>query len=222
MRDRIAKALDEVGYMKRGRISGLQKITGFSVGQISDMLSGNKPVSDKFARIVCSEFGISLNWLNTGEGEMFEHKQTWENIWGVNKNTPPKDKAPDFATVPVYDRICCGIGVTPEGNEEIGVVSVPVKYDKPHIIMVKAHGRSMEPTIKEGGYIGIDRSERNIISGELYAVCSQLEGAVVKRVMVQADSLLLISDNPSFKPTEVKDVPDYFIIGRVRIVVNEY
>jgi phage repressor protein C with HTH and peptisase S24 domain len=173
---------------------------------------------------------INLNWLETGEGPMFDHPSTLELVKKLRGGDPLRrgsdyDIQPtsnSFTMVKVYDRICCGDGVEPGGYEEIGVVYVPIKYGKPHIIMVRARGRSMEPAIKEGGYVGIDTSDREVVSGEMYAVCSQLEGAVVKRLVVKGDCLELVSENKVFEPVEIRDVPSYFVIGRVRLVVNEY
>jgi phage repressor protein C with HTH and peptisase S24 domain len=197
---------------------------------ISMIENGEREATERLVSDILRVYRVSQEWWDTGEGPMFKEIPTLELITKLRGGDPLKlgseydvqVKENPFATVKVYDRICCGDGVEPGGREEIGAVSVPVKYDKPHIIMVRARGRSMEPTIKEGGYVGIDTSDREVISGEMYAVCSQLEGAVVKRLVVKGDCLELVAENKVFEPVEVRDVPGYFVIGRVRLVVNEY
>ena len=45
---------------------------GEKQGIISAMEKGNRNVSDRTIRAICSEFNVNENWLRTGEGEMFE------------------------------------------------------------------------------------------------------------------------------------------------------
>lgn len=45
---------------------------GVKQGIISAMEKGNRNVSDRTIRAICSEFNVNEDWLRTGEGEMFE------------------------------------------------------------------------------------------------------------------------------------------------------
>jgi SOS-response transcriptional repressor LexA len=132
------------------------------------------------------------------------------------------DETIPYVMKKVFNRICCGDGIEPEGYEMIAEVMVPEKYDKPNIIMVKAKGNSMEPTICEGAYVAVDTNDKDIVSGKMYAVCSDLEGSIIKRIVIEGDKLFLVPDNNVWKGVEITEIPDYFVIGRVRLVVNEY
>ncbi|MEI6207341.1 MAG: S24 family peptidase [Desulfuromonadales bacterium] len=71
MRERLLKGIEAAGYKKHGRVSKLAALTGYSIGQVSDMLSGKVSLNDKFMRLVCNELGFNSTWLETGTGEMF-------------------------------------------------------------------------------------------------------------------------------------------------------
>lgn len=127
----------------------------------------------------------------------------------------------NFITVKVYNTISCGHGIDPDGREEIGVISVPTEEYRNSMVFVRVKGRSMEPVIREGAYVGIDTHDKEIVSGEVYAVCSVFEGAVIKRIIVENDCLVQVSYNSEFEPVTVKDVPDWYIIGRAVWVMNK-
>lgn len=59
MLDRLLKGIESAGYKKHGRVSKIANLTGYSVGQVSDTLSGNVSLNDKFLKLVCMELGIN-------------------------------------------------------------------------------------------------------------------------------------------------------------------
>lgn len=225
MKDRISKALDDLGYMKRGRISGLQRITGFSVGQVSDMMSGNKPVSDKFARIVCSEFGISLNWVNTGEGEMFENKQPWEAPWGGKKPKPNKDKDSEFVLVPRYNVAgSAGGGALVDQEEVLEYLSFrkdwiknSLRISENYLAVISVKGDSMEPRLHDGDVVLLDMETKSIQDNAIYAL--QFNGGLsIKRVQqFMSGQIEIISDNKTYKPELLSpdQAADLNVVGRV-------
>lgn len=42
---------------------------------ISEMLSGKKPIPNKFLLLISDKYNISLKWLLSGEGDMFEKSE---------------------------------------------------------------------------------------------------------------------------------------------------
>lgn len=47
---------------------------------ISALCSGRKPFTDRTISDICREFGVSLAWLETGEGEMYVHRSENERM----------------------------------------------------------------------------------------------------------------------------------------------
>jgi len=76
---------------------------------------------------------------------------------------------------------------------ELGANSSRVEF-------IKARGDSMEPTIKDGSIVLVDRSQKEIVGDAIY-VLSIGENVLIKRVQRQIDgTLTLISDNSAVYP----------------------
>jgi len=107
-------------------------------------------------------------------------------------------------------------------NEPIDTIMVPSDFMKPSIVPIKIKGESMEPTIYEGAVVGIDKEDKEIISGKIYAVWLPYEGAVIKRIFIDIDKVILKSDNISFPEISLpfKELDDNFILGRVKWIIQ--
>lgn len=112
-------------------------------------------------------------------------------------------------------------------HEPIATLNIPEDFYAPSIVPVKVRGRSMEPIIRDGAFIGVDRAERQVISGEVYAIWMPHEGAVVKRLYMDFDKVIIRSDNKDFEPMTIPynelesgAYGDDFILGRVKWVIQ--
>lgn len=55
----------------------------------------------------------------------------------------------------------------------------------------------MYPTLKDGDYVGVDRTDKGFVSGELYLIHSKYSGYIVKRLEdATPEGIMLKSDNP--------------------------
>ena len=99
-----------------------------------------------------------------------------------------------------------------------GMIAIPKKFHRPGLMVVSQGSSSMEPVIHKDAYIGIDSGQKNIVSGELYALSLPFEGLTVKRVFFNLDKMSLELRD------EVKDYPEIImpmsemenkVIGRV-------
>jgi SOS-response transcriptional repressor LexA len=105
-------------------------------------------------------------------------------------------------------------------HEPIDTLIVPRSFWKPSIVAIRVKGRSMEPVILDGAIVGVDRDDRDIVSGYIYAVWIPYEGAVIKRVHMRPEQIIFRSDNPEhddFSLPLSEGIPD-MILGRVKWV----
>ena len=82
MKDRIAELRKHLGLSQRqfGERIGLQRgaVTNYELGR-------NKP-TETVRQMICREFGVRRNWLETGEGEMFEENNRYKQLWMMSED----------------------------------------------------------------------------------------------------------------------------------------
>jgi phage repressor protein C with HTH and peptisase S24 domain len=107
-------------------------------------------------------------------------------------------------------------------HEPIDTIYVPISFAGHSIVPVKVRGDSMYPLIHDGAVVGVDREDRQIISGGLYAIWFPYEGAVIKRLFMGLDRVELKSENP-IHPTlliPLKELDEHFLLGRVKWIIQ--
>lgn len=133
-------------------------------------------------------------------------------------------------TVPVlaHDK-CISVGVFDlfqahlDAPVSLGVFCVSAVLYSPTMIVLRARGGSMSPTISDGALVGVDKSDRQIVSGDMYVVRRPYEGAVIRRVYVSGDEIVLSPESREHQVLTLKDVSPSnvdFIIGKVKWVIQ--
>ncbi|MBJ6800208.1 S24 family peptidase [Geomonas propionica] len=116
------------------------------------------------------------------------------------------------------------VEVEKDGAEVSGVGSATLLRElrTPGIASFQFTGRSMGHTIQNGSYVWIDTNEREVVSGEVYAVWLPPEGKTIKRIYVGAKAIVCCSDNAEFPEFSIpfNEVKEGFIIGRVKWVLQ--
>jgi hypothetical protein len=103
-------------------------------------------------------------------------------------------------------------------------LTVPEQFHKPSLVIVRMDENDMEPVIRRGAYVGIDKERRTIRSGGLYALDMPMEGLVIKRVLHDAENsrLILRSENQTYEDQSIPaDGAAERVIGRVAWVFQE-
>lgn len=64
---RIAEGLDQAGVRHGSRNKSVAEKTGYAIGTVNRVLSGNAALTDRFIQAVCSGFDIRKEWIERGE-----------------------------------------------------------------------------------------------------------------------------------------------------------
>lgn len=190
-----------------GSASELAKQSGISNSALSRCLKGAEPTLST-AQAICTAAGVSLDWLVSGKGA---------------EGLPDSEES---VKIPFYAiEASAGAGLLPdESANATGSLALPpgiVGSHGPgaarHWFAIQAKGDSMDPTIRNGALLIVNRDDRQIREG-IYVV-RRGDVLLVKRTQPRENQILrLQSDNRQYEPEEIdlKDASQQFsIFGRV-------
>lgn len=144
-------------------------------------------------------FGVSMDWLLTGEGP----------VQAGAALTETSDD--DFVFIPqVRGEISAGEGSAPDDVIELKIAFakdwIKRRGDPKNLSLIRIRGDSMEPTLRSGDLVLVDHN-RNYLDpqGGIYAVVMD-DLIMIKRVQVlyPTDRVSIISDNPQYESIEIK------------------
>jgi phage repressor protein C with HTH and peptisase S24 domain len=194
------------------------KMLGFSSSYLSEVESGKTKPSLELLMRISHITNYSLHWLLTGGGPML-----LESSKGmVRENLASYGELGEFALIPlvVFER---GRGIDGRMIEE-GVKGkyafrrtwLQSKGNLENFVLFVVRGDSMEPTITDGDFVLIDRSQKQVVVGNIYAL--RMENAVmVKRLEPMGDRRFkVMSDNKLYESYELElGTGDIEIIGQI-------
>ena len=181
---------------------------------VSNMLNrGSEPKGEMLKQIV-EKFGVSADWLLTGEGEMFQQdkKLPQTTIKQQHIKTITESVAGRF--IPFLDQKASA----GSGQELLDVdscdrfICIPDSAAREDMYAIKVEGDSMYPTLKNGDVVVCEVTGWH---GDGIYVIKTHEFSFVKRVILQPDGYQVISDNALYPPYQVSPEEDTFIVGRV-------
>ncbi|MWN32119.1 helix-turn-helix transcriptional regulator [Gilliamella sp. ESL0232] len=158
----------------------LAEKVGISQPAIQKILSGRSNSSRKLVEIA-NALDVDLFWLTTGSGEMKKgninsNAKILGTIDDWDSNTPLDD---DEVEVPFYKdiRLSAGNGFADDIEDYNGCKlrlskSTMRRYgiDKNCTVCLTVYGDSMEPVFRDGATVAIDRADRHIRDGKIYAI----------------------------------------------------
>ena len=204
----------------------LAEVLEIRQSSISDAKRRNSVPSDWYMKLF-EQFGLNPDWMKKGTGPMYlRTEQGYAPIDAPTAGIAAEDQArygsPDAknALVTVY--------ATQEGSGEgeaqiLGKLNVPQSFVTPGLYVVRLDNAGMEPYIRKGAYVGIDRSQQHVASGELYGVRLPYEGLVIKRAYIDTQNakLLLRSENPAHPEVQLPlSESEGCIVGRISWVLQ--
>lgn len=110
-------------------------------------------------------------------------------------------------------------------SDPIETIVIPRSFCSNSVIPVKVRGRSMERTLRDGAIVGVNRDDRQVVNGELFAIWLPYQGTVIKRLYLDNKKIRLQSDNEEFRSSDIEVALDevdveHFIQGRVKWVIQ--
>lgn len=212
MESRIAAVADL--YESRKQAAATAQV---ALSSLQRWISGDGMPAFGSVALLASGKGISLDWIATGQGEMFMGAKAQEA-------PAPAAESDTYAYIPLYDARCsAGSGAW---NERCNVLvnlsftrySLRKKGLTPSdLACLRVDGDSMVGLLDDGDTVMIDLS-RNALEGEGVYVVMLDDHLYAKRLQRQFDgSVLIISHNKEYQPMTVpKDrLAELHIIGRV-------
>lgn len=191
--------------------------------QFADLLSGHQsavsamekgerlPTTDQLLLLI-QNCRMSADWWLFGK----------EDGGGSQVNEPQEQYT---VSMPVRAMAGAGSPCCIDQMEPIGHINVDPAYNGPNVQVIEIRGTSMEPTIVDGAHVGVDITDREIISGQMYAVYIPHEGIVVKRIWLGPELVKIKSDNPQ-APDHDMSIDrinwDTFVQGKVKWVIQKY
>lgn len=194
------------------------KRLGYSPSYLSEVESGKtKPSLELLVRI-SQITNYSLHWLLTGEGPMF--LELSESM--VKEHVASYGELGDFTLIPVValesDRVIARKGIKVSAKEQYAFhrTWLQSKGNLENFVLFAVRGDSMDPTITDGDFVLIDRSQKEVVVGNIYAL--RIENAVmVNRLQPMGDRRIkVMSDNKLYESYEFDfGTGDIEIIGQI-------
>ena len=192
------------------------KMLGFSrIATISDYEKGKRSPDVTTLRKIAALGNVSMDWLTHDEHEN-------EELVSPNKG---QIQHPTPININVYDSL------SPKSLQSLQSIQtnsishaepvekffIPEKYHSKDILAIKFEGDSMAPAITNGSIVGIDKSNKSLKSGRLYALWIEHEGLTIRRIFVYPGRVELSADNEKFPKTEIPSnkISDDMIVGAV-------
>ena len=192
---------------------------GASQGNVSDWFNkpNARPSIDALKRI-SDTHNVNLNWLITGEGEMFNNVRAREGA--LSK----------FIRLPVVGDIAAGFPaeVVPDEPSEFIEVSTTLLTLPPPYYVFRVDGESMLPVIYPGDYVVISNGavgfKNDHLKGKICAFRTS-DGITLKQLVLdpRTRTTWLWPINSSFNPIPyTKDNPDLTLIGVLVLSIRKY
>jgi phage repressor protein C with HTH and peptisase S24 domain len=107
----------------------------------------------------------------------------------------------------------------PKPVEEL---SIAESFFRPRLVIVRLDNTSMEPLLRRGAFVGIDRDQRQHPDGDFCAVQFPHQGLIIRRVYFQGNQFVLKAENPAYADLTVsaKEM-DTRTVGRVVWVLQD-
>lgn len=197
----LGERIGRVAHLLGGKRALAQRL-GIHESMLYRYIKGENALSAPLLVAIAEAGGVSLEWLGNGKGTApATLREPGSGAYAAAYTPVPnndKAAAPTLAFDAAWLSLLCGA----RGDE---------------LCLIEMRGDAMEPTLRAGDLLLIDRRVRRIAQDGLYAV-QLTAGVEIKRVQKRAaGSVLLSGDNPRFQSLTLTRaaVKNIKLLGRV-------
>lgn len=169
----------------------LAELLNIRQSSISDAKRRDSVPGDWYMKLF-ERFGLNPDWLKYGVGPLYLR---------TDKGYCPQEAPPDLART-----VACHGDDFPRSTV-VDVYDMAGVYTdeapRPSLQVLRLRGQAMEPLLREGAYIGVDREDLAPVSGRTYALFAPLEGVVVRQVFLDGpqQGYVLRAQSPDYPET---------------------
>ena len=217
------------------------ELLGLNINTLRGYEKGLRTPGADTISALCQKTGASPTWMLLGEGPVFDPERTRYEPTPVGQLRCGEPLGRIVATdrtaqghgpvevdgllmVPkVTARLSAGSGSFETDAEVKGLYAfraewLRAKGNPDKMVLMEVSGDSMEPMLRNGDTVLIDKGQDDVVPGKVYAVGIE-DTVVVKEVERLPGKLVLRSSNPAYPPVEIAmqgDLADGVrVIGRV-------
>ena len=189
---------------------------GVKADKVKHIETGFQRADHEFLAALRAVYGVDLNTL-------FSPRTDMENI--------AHTATPEFIPIPRYTvEASAGHGALVQEEEGSGYYAFNRKFLerrglKPDMLsVISVRGDSMEPDLRSGDLILLNRADIEPVDGKIYAVRFDCDLFVKRIQRLPGNGLMLVSSNPTYQPITVDagTLGDIQIIGRVVNSTHEW
>ncbi|GHW90007.1 helix-turn-helix transcriptional regulator [Vibrio cholerae] len=229
---RLAQACNDAGIDAHGRGVIIAKKIGVTPKAVSKWLNAESMPRQNKMEEIANFLGVSLFWLQYGKQESFSEVKEKPNAYMLGEmqewdsSTPLGD---DEVMVPFLSdvRLSAGNGFL---NEEELDNGFKLRFAKSTLrrygvcakdaVCVSVSGNSMEPVLPDGSTVGINRADRTLSDGKIYAINHNGELFIKRLYKLPGGGVRIYSFNEiEYPPREYTEAQVFeqkiSIIGRV-------
>lgn len=213
----ISHRLKEIRQQKKLSQVKFAQALDVTSASISNYEAGKRQPDYTFLSRICERFHVNLNWLLTGEGEMYQQ------LYEIDSSI-----LDDLITLPIVAEIAAGEPVEALLDEPLGHMSIPKKllYYPPPYFVFSVKGRSMEPYIMNKDIVVCSQSWAGVdLNGKIMAFRTH-DGITLKKLVFDTKnkSTWIMPLNHEFTPRlyDPDDGDDMVLIGILDIAIRGY
>ncbi|NJB68470.1 hypothetical protein GGQ74_002143 [Desulfobaculum xiamenense] len=209
----------------------LATVLGIRQSSISDAKRRDSVPADWFLTLF-RKYGLNPDWLAMGRGPKFiKTKEGYQPFDQPALSETLHEEGAPYGDPLASGKVVTYYGMSGELTEKgqwkpiaAGKIIIPASFDREALLVVKMDGAGMEPLIRRGAFIGLDRDQKGVTSGEIYGVLVPYEGLVIRRVYFDAQQggFILKAENPSHADQRLS-IEEYGskVVGRMVWMMQE-